>query len=564
MICAFLSSCGLDSFLQGGIDGVGGQAPSIEQPDLDDDVYEEDSNLPMPSYPGYEDNNNPGDQITQYYTITYDYNDDLNTTFTIQVKEGNNALEYNGSSVSKKGYLFVGWTYNNGTLYDFTLPVHSDIKLFGSWVVDPNYDLNASVSYEAIIYFNDDKNRVDTYYVKAGDNLSFVNPNYVIKENYVFSHFADANGNVYDLNTPIYSNTFIYACWISNEASVNVFIDFNYNDKIETRSIKEGEFISEPYIDKNGKYGHTFIGWYTSNGDKFDFKKPIYDDTFVYAKWEVTQCRITFNTNGSIDYYEDMNIAFGEIFALPYPSEPEGYYFECWKDQYGNTYSTELMKITKSMDLTAVFNPHQYWINLNVCDGYVDWWGNSVSYNSSFTLPKPTHYNGNKFKYWVDAYGNIYNAYQNYIYSYPYEMEFYAIFEDGVEFIVIQDIYQGREVYTFNGEMYFGLWERYNEGKRATSYIDQNGKVYQCGEYCFTTSTFLTPIYEEISYKVTLYAEGVYIDTYTVRQYDTLYLDSYINGKYVSYYTDQYGNTYYDSIYYWYDYDIQLYAHFSK
>ena len=30
----------------------------------------------------------------------------------------------------------------------------------------------------------------------------------------------------------------------------------------------------------------------------------------------------------------------------------------------------------------TVFDPHQYWINLNVCDGYVDWWGNSVSYNS--------------------------------------------------------------------------------------------------------------------------------------------------------------------------------------
>lgn len=88
--------------------------------------------------------------------------------------------------------------------------------------------------------------------------------------------------------TVITGDTTFEAAWKQNEVK-KFKVTFNSN---------EGTKVAEQEIDKDGKAtkpadptrkGYTFKGWYTDDGvfvNKFNFTKPVTEDTTLYAKWE--------------------------------------------------------------------------------------------------------------------------------------------------------------------------------------------------------------------------------------------------------------------------------------
>lgn len=49
-------------------------------------------------------------------------------------------------------------------------------------------------------------------------------------------------------------------------------------------TLTKGQFLNNVNISKTG---YTFLGWYTADGNKFDFNKQVYaDELILYAKWE--------------------------------------------------------------------------------------------------------------------------------------------------------------------------------------------------------------------------------------------------------------------------------------
>lgn len=549
----FLSSCDIESFLNEGLNGfLNNQTLNLQEPD---NVIITPSEEIFDSIP--EEN-----LQSKYYTITYDFNDDNNTTFTSSVKDGEKAVNYSADNATKLGYIFDSWTYNDGTEYDFNKEVHSDLKLFGKWTIDPNYNVGETIKYNVIIYYNDDSNRIDEYKVIAGESLHYINMAFISKENYTFSHFADKNNKEVNINDPIFKDTFIYAHWIKNNPSCNVFIDYNVNDYIEKLVIEEGSCVNEPVIDVNSKEGYTFKGWFDVSGNEFDFYKPIYTDTFINAKWEVSQYTITYDTNGSDSYYETQTFKYGDLVYLPYPNEIKGHYFSGWQDENGSWYGTEGFEIYRNLNLKAIYNPHTYWVNLTCNDGWYDYFNNNVEYNSKFTLPMAYDYNGNNFMYWMDNYGNIYYPNEYYEYTFNDSIELFAIFESASTcYLVINDIYYGRNTHYIYGKYYLYLDNRETDGKSLSYYEDQNGNIYYPGEYVFNDNTFLTAVYEDILYTINVYDNGLIIDSYSLKCNESVSLPRYIDGKYV-YYVDDYGNSYYDNYYHNFTFNNNLYVRY--
>lgn len=66
----------------------------------------------------------------------------------------------------------------------------------------------------------------------------------------------------------------------NNTYTVHLYSDGNLIKTIETR---KNRTISTP--EKPTKEGYIFIGWYTKDGEVFDFNKDITEDIQLYARW---------------------------------------------------------------------------------------------------------------------------------------------------------------------------------------------------------------------------------------------------------------------------------------
>lgn len=74
---------------------------------------------------------------TTYYTVSFDSNGGSRQYASQTVKKNNTA--YNPGTTTKSGYTFIGW-YLNGTKYDFSTPVTSNITLVAKFTKNYNDD----------------------------------------------------------------------------------------------------------------------------------------------------------------------------------------------------------------------------------------------------------------------------------------------------------------------------------------------------------------------------------------------------------------------------------------
>jgi uncharacterized repeat protein (TIGR02543 family) len=100
--------------------------------------------------------------------------------------------------------------------------------------------------------------------------------------------------------------------------------------------------------------GHTFLGWYKSDGNKITSTSSLYANTIVYAQWSVNKYDIvgkaspvgggTVSGGGSYDYSKTATLT-----ATP----ATGYKFKQWND--GNTNNPRTVTATSAVTYTAIF-----------------------------------------------------------------------------------------------------------------------------------------------------------------------------------------------------------------
>ncbi|MEE3342925.1 MAG: InlB B-repeat-containing protein [Bacilli bacterium] len=107
------------------------------------------------------------------------------------------------------------------------------------------------------------------------------------KDNKVFGGwFADHTKTTeFDFNTPITSDTTIYAKWDDPVIKHTVTFNTNGGSAIEPVLVVDGQTVNKPTNPtKNGK---VFGGWYEDDNleNEYNFSNPIMTNTTIYAKW---------------------------------------------------------------------------------------------------------------------------------------------------------------------------------------------------------------------------------------------------------------------------------------
>ena len=141
------------------------------------------------------------------------------------------------------------------------------------------------------------------------------------------------------------SNLTLYAKWVAN--SYDVTFHTNGGTVITPVTVIYKGQVSEPTAPT--KAGHTFAGWYKDEALNipWDFATDvIIEDTILYAKWNVVQYTLNFNTTGGSSV-PSQQVIYNTLATKPADPTKAGYTFAGWyKDaQFTTTwnFSTDVM-----------------------------------------------------------------------------------------------------------------------------------------------------------------------------------------------------------------------------
>ncbi len=166
--------------------------------------------------------------------------------------------------------------------------------------------------------------------VKDGETVSRPSSS-PVKTGYSFVRWSlTEDGKIsYDFNTPVTSNTVIYAVW-QRIYTVTFNLGGGVPDE-EKQILKAGEKVTRPK-ETPTRTGYDFYRWSdTANGTtEFDFNKEITDDTTIYAVWNRVY-NVKFDTNGGEGKILSQEVRAGKKAVLPEDKPTRGgFSFDCW------------------------------------------------------------------------------------------------------------------------------------------------------------------------------------------------------------------------------------------
>jgi len=151
------------------------------------------------------------------------------------------------------------------------------------------------------------------------------------------------------------------------------------------------------------KEGHKFVGWYYDEAFTKPYdNKPIYEDTRLYAKFEINRYTVAFDANGgSLDYGKET--VAGDYNTVPEIPVPEryGYTFLGWQTSDGQAYDVET-PLAQDLTLVAQWQINIYTLTLDANDGEVSPTSISGEYYSLAEIPTPSR-TGYTFVKWITS-----------------------------------------------------------------------------------------------------------------------------------------------------------------
>ena len=228
-------------------------------------------------------------------------------------------------NINRTGYTLEGW-YNEldcTTKFELTTMPASDLTIYAKWTINKytiSFETNGGSGVNPI---TQDYN---TKVLKPNDTTL---TGYEFVGWYTDENFDQSSKFIFDDNTTMPLNGLtLYAKWQINKYTIT----FNSNAGTEVDSITQDYNTTITKPDDPTKEGYTFAGWFIDNEtfeNEFEFTTMPASDTTVYAKWNVKQYTITFESNGGTklnSITQDYNT------QITKPSDPtkEGYTFAGW------------------------------------------------------------------------------------------------------------------------------------------------------------------------------------------------------------------------------------------
>ena len=143
---------------------------------------------------------------------------------------------------------------------------------------------------------------------------------------------AEGTGDAFDFNTPINSNTILYAKWTPKEYTVT--FDTKGGSEVAPVKVLHGNTIARPTEPTMTDKG--FAGWYKdadcTAGQEYNFSAKVTESFTLYAKWvdAAQMVTITFDSQGGSPIV-NMSVEKGQK-APNTPANPQkdGYTFKGW------------------------------------------------------------------------------------------------------------------------------------------------------------------------------------------------------------------------------------------
>lgn len=252
------------------------------------------------------------------------------------------------------GYTFEGWFLDDDTFemeYDFTEPATGNLILYAKWTINEytlTFDTGGfdEVPSDAALY-------QQTFDMPEGDP---------VRTGYSFGgwYTDDSFTTEYDFSTLVTGDRTVYALWIPDTFTVD-FVT-NSDTVIEPITGTYDQPIEAP--EEPTKFGYEFAGWFTDSEFRmmYDFDSLITGDLTLYAKWDLAEFTLTFDTMGG-SMVEPDTALYLETFTAPEPPTRTGYDFAGW---YADSEFTTPFDFTAevSADATAyaMWTPQQYMI----------------------------------------------------------------------------------------------------------------------------------------------------------------------------------------------------------
>ncbi|MDC0558796.1 ABC transporter substrate-binding protein [Candidatus Izimaplasma bacterium] len=139
-----------------------------------------------------------------------------------------------------------------------------------------------------------------------------------------------------------------------------VVFESNGGSAIEEMVVEDGSsFLAHTTPTKEG---HVFTGWYSDSllNNYYDFTTAVVGDLNLYAKWELEEYTVTFESNGGSEI-NDSVFLFETLITEPDEPVYEGYIFTGWASSDDITSLFDFsVEQTEDVTLHAVWTPKQY------------------------------------------------------------------------------------------------------------------------------------------------------------------------------------------------------------
>ena len=283
-----------------------------------------------------------------YYTVTFNSKDGTKIN-AIKVKKGNTITL--PANPTKADFVFGGWFTDDNTFknqFDAKTPITADITLYAKWDV-PDY---------TVTFDSKGGSEVKAVKVKKGGTITL--PPDPTKTDFVFAGwFTDDNTfkNQFDAKTVITANLTLYAKWDVPEYTVT--FDSKGGSEVKAVKVKKGGTITLPDPSPT-KTDFIFAGWFTDDNtfkNQFDAKTVITANLTLYAKWDLPDYTVTFDSKGGSEV-KAVKVKKGGAITLPANPTKVDFAFGGWFTD-DNTFKNQFdakTPVTADITLYAKWN----------------------------------------------------------------------------------------------------------------------------------------------------------------------------------------------------------------
>lgn len=175
---------------------------------------------------------------------------------------------------TKEGYIFAGFTDQDGNIVTSNYTVNKDTKLTANWI-------SKDENIVTISYVVNDKN--ENIIIKKGSSLkSITEPK---KEGYIFAGWINEEGKIVNENLIVNENIKLKSRWIkSSDKIVTININTDGGNNIKSIINVIGSNIVLPI--NPTKEGYLFDGWKFSDGSLVTSDSIVNNDLEIIAIWK--------------------------------------------------------------------------------------------------------------------------------------------------------------------------------------------------------------------------------------------------------------------------------------